>query len=67
MPGGGALELAPRAADAWQHDAVVLVRDDDERRAAEARGFTRTLYKPFAEDEVAGVIAALAGRIAPGK
>ncbi len=66
MPGGGALTIAP-AIDAADRDrVVVLVRDEAERSAAFAAGFAQALYKPFAEDEVAAALAALAEVSRPG-
>ena len=66
MPGGGALELAESMDAAVRASAVVLVRDDGERAQAQAAGFAQVLYKPFAEDEVAAALAALAGESRPG-
>ncbi len=66
MPGGGAIALAS-AIDAGDRGRVIaLVRDEAERAAAQAAGFAQTLFKPFAEDEVAAAVAALAEVPRPG-
>jgi len=62
MPGAGALDILRQADERVRTRACVLVKDDDERRRAEA--FT-TLYKPFAEDEVRGAVDALLARAIP--
>jgi CheY-like chemotaxis protein len=66
MPGGGAIDIAGSLDAPVRAQAVVLVRDDAERAAAQAAGFARVLYKPFAEDEVAAAVAALAEESRPG-
>ncbi|MEO6463651.1 MAG: response regulator, partial [Candidatus Eisenbacteria bacterium] len=66
MPGGGAIDIAESLDEPVRASAVVLVRDDAERAAAQAAGFARVLYKPFAEDEVAAAVAALAEEFRPG-
>ncbi len=66
MPGGGALAMARTANPAWLDRAVVLVKDDDEKRQAEAHGFAHVLFKPFAEDEVAAALRALTSKVRPG-
>lgn len=66
MPGGGAIDIAESLDEPVRASAVVLVRDDAERAAALAAGFARVLYKPFAEDEVAAAVAALAEEFRPG-
>ncbi len=66
MPGGGAVDIAGSLEPSVRASAVVLVRDDAERAAAQAAGFARVLYKPFAEDEVAAAVAALAEESRPG-
>jgi CheY-like chemotaxis protein len=66
MPGGGAIDIAESLDEPVRASAVVLVRDDAERAAAQAAGFARVLYKPFAEDEVAAAVAALAEESRPG-
>jgi CheY-like chemotaxis protein len=66
MPGGGAVDIAASMDPSMRDATVVLVRDDAEKAAALAAGFARVLYKPFAEDEVAAALAALAGESRPG-
>jgi CheY-like chemotaxis protein len=66
MPGGGALDLAESMEAGVRASTVVLVRDDGERAAAQAAGFAGVLFKPFAEDEVAAALVALAGESRPG-
>ncbi|MGH7724633.1 MAG: response regulator [Candidatus Eiseniibacteriota bacterium] len=66
MPGGGALAIPQHARPDWPERTVVLVKDDNERRQAEALGFSHVLYKPFAEDEVAAVVLALTQGARPG-
>lgn len=66
MPGGGATSIAGQLEPALLEVAIVLVRDDAERAAAQAAGFARALYKPFAEDEVAAALRALAEESRPG-
>ena len=66
MPGGGALDLAESMEAEVRASTVVLVRDDGERALAQAAGFAGVLFKPFAEDEVAAALAALAGESRPG-
>jgi CheY-like chemotaxis protein len=66
MPGGGALALASGIDAADRGRIVALVRDEAERAAAQAAGFAQTLFKPFAEDEVAAALAALAEDSRPG-
>ena len=56
MPGAGALEILGNADEATRSRACVLVKDDEERRRAEAFGGLPILYKPFAEDEVRGAV-----------
>jgi CheY-like chemotaxis protein len=59
MPGAGAFEIVEASGAALAARACVLVKDEDERRRAEAFGLAPVLLKPFAEDEVAGAIGAL--------
>ncbi len=59
MPGGGALEIARGLDPAARKSVCALVKDDDERVRAEAEGLAAALLKPFAEDEVRGVLSAL--------
>jgi CheY-like chemotaxis protein len=66
MPGGGALAIAGQVDPGIRGVSVVLVRDDAERSAAQAAGFAYALYKPFAEDEVAAALRALAEESRPG-
>jgi CheY-like chemotaxis protein len=66
MPGGGAMAIAGQVDPGVLVVAVALVRDDAERAAAQAAGFARALYKPFAEDEVAAALEALAEEFRPG-
>jgi len=66
MPGAGALEILKGAGAAVVARACVLVKDDEERRTAEAFGGLPILYKPFAEDEVRSVVDTLRARIVSG-
>ena len=66
MPGAGALEILKGADAAVVARACVLVKDDEERRRAEAFGGLPILYKPFAEDEVRSAVDTLRARSVPG-
>jgi DNA-binding response OmpR family regulator len=66
MPGGGAIALASTIEAGDRGRVIALVRDEAERAAAQAAGFAQTLFKPFAEDEVAAALAALAEVPRPG-
>ena len=63
MPGAGALEILKGAQPDLVARACVLVKDDEERRLAESFGGLPILYKPFAEDEVRGVVDRLRAHI----
>jgi CheY-like chemotaxis protein len=63
MPGAGALEILRGAQSELVARACVLVKDDEERRLAESFGGLPILYKPFAEDEVRGVVDRLRAHI----
>jgi len=63
MPGAGALEILRGAHAELVARACVLVKDDEERRLAESFGGLPILYKPFAEDEVRGVVDRLRAHI----
>lgn len=66
MPGLGALALPRADGPAWLDRAVLLVKDDDERKQAESLGFAHVLLKPFAEDEVVAAVRAIASKLRPG-
>ena len=65
MPGAGALDILRDASERVRIRACVLVKDDEERRRAEAFGGLPILYKPFAEDEVRSAVDALLARAIP--
>ena len=62
MPGAGALDILRGAEARVLLRACVLVKDDEERRRAEAFAI---LYKPFAEDEVRSAVDTLLARAIP--
>ncbi len=66
MPGMGAREILEAGGAELAARVCVLVKDDEERRRAEAFGAGPILYKPFAEDEVRSAVDALLARVPPG-
>lgn len=66
MPGMGAREILEAGGAELAARVCVLVKDDEERRRAEAFGAGPILYKPFAEEEVRSAVDALLARAPSG-